>query len=120
MTPDVDQRWQRRFDAAARRLATKERAIAFLGGRCQICGYDGCPAAFDFHHPDPQSKDFTISSRTVWSAALERELRKTVLLCANCHREVHAGWYPSYVDSDEDERGGSLYESDDWEPPQSG
>lgn len=113
----LDERWERNFEAYRRRLAIKERAVAFLGGRCRICGYDKCPAAFDFHHTDPRTKDFTISNRTVWSEALEKELRKTVLLCATCHREVHAGWHPAYLEDDEVERSGSLYE-EDWEPPE--
>jgi hypothetical protein len=113
---DLDERWQRNFEAAQKRLALKERAVAFLGGRCRICGYSRCPAAFDFHHQDPRTKDFTISDRTVWSDALEAELRKTSLVCANCHREVHAGWHAGYIEDDEAERSGSLYD-EDWEPP---
>lgn len=96
MSPDS--RWQRNFTASQQRSVLKEQAIAYLGGRCRICGYDRCPAAFDFHHPDPWTKDFTISDRIVWSEALETELKKTILLCSNCHREVHAGWHPSYLD----------------------
>ena len=111
---DLDERWQRNLEAYQKRLATKERAVALLGGRCHICGYDKCPSAFDFHHPDPRTKDFTISNRTVWSEALERELRKTVLLCATCHREVHAGWHAGFIEDDEMERSGSLCD-DDWE-----
>jgi len=44
------------------------RVIIALGGRCQQCGYDRSIAALDIHH--------TISG-------------KTILLCANCHREAH-------------------------------
>lgn len=109
---DLDLRWQRNLEAHQKRLALKEQAIAYLGGRCQICGYDRCPAAFDFHHPDPRTKDFTVSVKTVWSEALEAELRKCVLLCSNCHREVHAGWHAGLIEDDELERGGSLYEED--------
>lgn len=116
MTPaeDLDQRWQRNFEATQKRLALKERAVAFLGGKCHICGYDKCPAAFDFHHTDPRTKDFTISNRTVWGPELESELRKTVLLCATCHREVHAGWHAGFLEDDELERSGSLYD-EDWD-----
>lgn len=110
---DLDERWHRNFEAYQRRLALKQRAVDFLGGKCHICGYDKCPAAFDFHHTDPRTKDFSISERTVWSAALEVELHKTVLLCANCHREVHAGWHAGFIEDDEMDRSGSLYDDED-------
>lgn len=28
-------------------------AIAYKGGKCQICGYDKCVGALEFHHLDP-------------------------------------------------------------------
>lgn len=108
----LDERWQRNFEAAGKRADLKERAVAHLGGRCTVCGYDKCPSAFDFHHIDPDEKDFVISSKTSWEA-IEPELKKCVLLCANCHREVHAGWHPRLLNLDEG-RGGDRYELD-WE-----
>jgi len=68
-------------------------AIDHLGGQCSRCGYDRCGEALEFHHPDPSQKDFGISNRGYtrsWKAIRE-EIEKYVLLCANCHREVHAG-----------------------------
>lgn len=118
LADSYEQRWHRNFEAYQKRLALKQRAIDLLGGRCQICGYDRCPSAFEFHHTDPRTKDFSVSDRVAWSESLEAELKKTVLLCANCHREVHAGWHAGFLEDDEIERGGSLYESDDWEPPE--
>lgn len=93
---ELDERWHRNFDASRKRLHLKERAVAFLGGKCSICGYDKCPSAFDFHHLDSFTKDFTISEKASWDA-IEPELKKCVLLCSNCHREVHAGWHPQYL-----------------------
>lgn len=105
----LDERWLRNHEAAQKRLALKERAIAFLGGKCQGCGYDRCPAAFDFHHVDAQEKDFEISSRMAWTPALEEELRKCVLLCSNCHREAHAGWRSEFIQLEEEGGGGGYY-----------
>jgi hypothetical protein len=65
-----------------------------MGGRCQICGYNqDCPAAFDFHHRDPEEKLFSIGAAGLlgrWEDLL-RELAKCVLLCCRCHAEVHSG-----------------------------
>lgn len=73
-----------------RRRRLKERAIEYKGGKCARCGYDKkCPAVFDFHHLDPTKKDFAISGSCKSFERIRAELDKTVLLCANCHREVH-------------------------------
>jgi hypothetical protein len=70
--------------------SNKEKAVAYLGGACEICGYDKSPAAFDFHHRDPTQKDFNISKyRGASIEKIKPELDKCALLCANCHREVH-------------------------------
>lgn len=77
------------------RHETKARMVKAMGEKCQGCGYRGCPAAFDFHHFDPKEKDFGFgairASCKSWDRIVE-ELRKCVLLCANCHREVHSGY----------------------------
>jgi 5-methylcytosine-specific restriction endonuclease McrA len=75
-----------------RRRKIREKAIHYLGGKCQICGYGKCAEALEFHHLDGSSKDFGISSRghaRSWER-VRSELEKCMLLCANCHREVHA------------------------------
>lgn len=65
-----------------------------FGGKCICCGYDKCNSALEFHHINPEEKDFSfgaaMASPKAWSS-LVVELRKCVLLCSNCHREVHAG-----------------------------
>jgi hypothetical protein len=75
-----------------RRRKVKLKAIEYKGGRCEICGYDKCAGAFDFHHKDPNEKDFAIShnghSRS-WER-VKKEIDKCMLLCANCHREIHS------------------------------
>jgi len=78
---------------AKRRKRVREMAIGSLGGRCQICGYQRCRKALDFHHKDDSSKKFGISDKGYtrsWKA-IKEEVEKFYLLCANCHREVHAG-----------------------------
>ena len=73
------------------RQRTKLRAIEYKGGKCQRCGYDRCINAMDFHHVDPSQKEIRIGGSTRSWAKLKTELDKCVLLCANCHREFHAG-----------------------------
>ncbi|MEK9130575.1 MAG: HNH endonuclease signature motif containing protein [Patescibacteria group bacterium] len=76
-----------------RRRKVKEMAVEYLGGRCQVCGYNRCPKALDVHHRDPKRKSFGIAAKGYtrsWEA-IKRELNECVLICANCHREVHAG-----------------------------
>ena len=75
-----------------RRKYIKEKAIEYKGGSCVNCGYKKCVEAFEFHHLDPKQKDFAISknghSRS-WDK-VKKELDKCIILCANCHRELHS------------------------------
>ena len=74
----------------------KQKALVYKGGCCSKCGYSKCYAALEFHHLDPTTKDFNISSTRSWSwVRLKPELDKCVLLCSNCHREEHSTqeWY---------------------------
>jgi hypothetical protein len=73
-----------------RKINQKMKAIEYKGGKCQICGYNKCHGALEFHHRDPSEKDFTIAKICArkWEF-LKQELDKCDLLCSNCHREVH-------------------------------
>lgn len=74
----------------ARRNAIKEKAVAFLGGKCHYCGYNKCNRSMIFHHLDPSKKEFSISYARSYSwSKIEAELRKCILICSNCHGEVH-------------------------------
>jgi predicted HNH restriction endonuclease len=68
-------------------------AIQYKGAACEHCGLtllESNFAVFDFHHRDPAMKkaSFTKIRRWSWDRA-KKELDKTTLLCANCHRTVH-------------------------------
>ena len=75
------------------RHSIKVKLIEMLGGKCQTCEKVFHPAAFDFHHLDPKKKDFSITNafNNKTFEAIEREVKKCILLCANCHRIEHAG-----------------------------
>lgn len=74
----------------ARYIKLKLKAIKYKGGSCIKCGYKDCYAALDFHHRNPQHKEFSwkIMRRRSWKAVI-KELNKCDLLCCRCHREVH-------------------------------
>ena len=78
---------------AVRRLRLKKKLVESRGGKCQVCGYSRCLVALDFHHIDESTKLFGLSQRSLtnsWDKIL-LELKKCILVCANCHREIHAG-----------------------------
>jgi len=101
---DLDARWERNFKAWTRRRNLQETAVAYLGNKCQICGYGTCIEALDFHHVDPQEKDFNISDRITSFEAIKPELDKCELLCCRCHREVHAGMHPTHLVMEDEDR----------------
>lgn len=71
----------------------KLKAVEYMGGSCAICGYDKYVGALEFHHIDPSEKDFAIGANghtRKWEV-IKEELDKCVMLCGNCHSEVHAG-----------------------------
>lgn len=79
-----------------RRKGMRRKALEYKGARCEECGYDRCIEALEFHHLASDRKDFAVSSTGYtrsWNKIRE-ELDNCVLLCANCHREVHSSLQP--------------------------
>lgn len=78
---------------AERRKRLRVMAREYKGGKCMLCGYKRCPDALEFHHNNPNSKVFGLSVKGLtrsWER-IKKEIDKCVLVCANCHREIHAG-----------------------------
>jgi 5-methylcytosine-specific restriction endonuclease McrA len=76
-----------------RRKKLRELAREYKGGKCQLCGYKKSQRALSFHHRDPKKKSFGISMKGLtrsWDK-IRTEIDKCILLCANCHMEVHDG-----------------------------
>lgn len=68
----------------------KLKAVHYLGGKCSICGYCKSMRSLTFHHKDPSQKDFSIGKhKNLQWETVRLELDKCLLLCANCHGELH-------------------------------
>ena len=83
---------QRNTEAVIRtRRNNKIELIKYKGGKCSQCGYDKpVPTVYHFHHLNPEEKEFTIAqymSRKL--ETLKKEVDKCILLCGNCHAEMH-------------------------------
>lgn len=74
------------------RQKQKENIIYVMGGKCACCGYNRCNRALELHHLNPAEKEFTFAQNTnrAWSYVV-KELPKTIMVCSNCHREIHDG-----------------------------
>jgi len=85
----------KRCEIVPRELASKQKvvdAVKFLGMKmeCTRCGYNEHYAALTFHHLIPKEKSFNISSgKAVGREKLIEEMRKCIILCANCHNIEH-------------------------------
>ncbi len=96
--------WQRQYSeknrekhAAYRKAWAKAHPRTKLIEKAKIKGCAICeeksPVALDFHHIDPSQKKFSIGGYYLikTDAEVEEELAKCVVVCANCHRKIHAG-----------------------------
>lgn len=82
------------------RAIIKKWVVDEKDGACIICGYNKCLDALEFHHLNPNEKEFNISDRQLkysdWPL-IKTEIEKGVLVCSNCHKEIHAGMHPEYL-----------------------
>ena len=75
--------------ASLKNQRRKIKAVEYKGGKCELCNYDKNISALEFHHLNPEEKDFTISGYKCKWEVLKKELDKCILVCSNCHREIH-------------------------------
>lgn len=81
---DEKPRIERKRDIGIKRLANLK-----LNG-CALCGYNKCSRALDYHHIE--KKSFSLSRKGIkghTNKEIADEIAKCILLCANCHRELH-------------------------------
>lgn len=77
------------------RRRRKQNLVKVCGNACNICGYNKSFSALEFHHIVPEEKEYSIS-KTGTCHDIEKDLaevKKCILVCANCHREIHDGLY---------------------------
>jgi len=75
----------------ARRQKLVEELVG--GFECKICGYNKTKTNIHFHHVNPETKLFGLSTREMmlsWEKVKE-EIKKCLIVCSNCHGEIHAG-----------------------------
>lgn len=69
----------------------KKQAVKILGGKCLKCGYNKCIDALEFHHENPNVKEFKLGSGNTMSwKQYKEEAMKCILVCSNCHKEIHS------------------------------
>jgi len=93
--------WHQRNKARriARIYERKERLWEFYNqlkatSECDHCG-ENHPATLEFHHRDPQKKEFNLGKAVSVGYSIERikkEVAKCTVLCANCHAKEHYEW----------------------------
>ena len=70
----------------------KENLKKLCGNKCNLCGYNKTLRALEFHHIIPAEKSFQICDGRTRSIEVDiQEVEKCILVCANCHREIHEG-----------------------------
>lgn len=70
----------------------RKRLIDLKGSKCSVCGYNKNNSSLCFHHLNSEEKLFNIDARTCNGYSFERlvnEANKCLLLCHNCHMELH-------------------------------
>lgn len=72
----------------------KNDLIKLFGSKCCICGFNAFQEALEFHHVDPNTKEFGIGASNATTKSLEKQIieaRKCILVCSNCHKGIHYG-----------------------------
>lgn len=89
-----------------KRYYVKQKINEYKSDGCSLCGYNKCIDALEFHHVG-EDKQIEISKARTY-AMLKREIEKCILVCANCHREIHAGRIEGLVDINTVKTGNSM------------
>ena len=81
----------RKHQKTVLRRSMKLQAVRLLGGKCCKCGYNKCIDALEFHHENQDEKEFKLGSGNTMSwKDYKKEAMKCILVCSNCHKEIHS------------------------------
>lgn len=80
-----------RNPVTARLNKRKAALVNFLGGRCSFCGYNKCTRNIAFHHCFDKETGINATKMGKHLECLYREIRKCIMVCHNCHGEIHEG-----------------------------
>lgn len=76
------------------KMIFRKQIVLDRGGKCEKCGYKKNLAALCFHHKNPKEKEMGLHASSLLmakesQAKMKREIKKCLLLCSNCHMEIH-------------------------------
>ena len=84
------------YDINGYKTRNKKILLKYINlNKCEICGYNSCSASLDFHHTDPDNKIINIGRLLLDKGVMdikneiEIELNKCIVLCKNCHMNLH-------------------------------
>lgn len=84
-----------RKDALARSKQERQAKLRKFLRRVKAKGCSKCgekePCTIDFHHIKDKKFDIAFGVNRYGFSVIKDEMRKCVLVCANCHRKIHAG-----------------------------
>lgn len=94
---EYDKKWRKKNPEKVREYKKKQyqkyrRMLHELKiNGCALCGYDKCPDALSFHHVNSKDKKFCVCITNLHckDRKIIDEINKCILLCANCHWEIH-------------------------------
>jgi len=82
-----------------RRIANKDYVNTYKQNNpCVFCGMSNI-ACLDFHHTDETTKNKNVSQLVrdgVALGVLQKEIDKCIVVCGNCHADIHSGRKPQY------------------------
>ena len=81
---DEQRKYQRELRHKNRQLVQRYK----LWRRCDLCGYNRCAPALEFHHLGNKTRRVG-QMLNCSKKRIKQEISKCTLLCANCHREQH-------------------------------
>lgn len=85
---EIAERVESRLETREKR---KNKLIALFGNQCGECEKAYKPYMYDFHHVNPEIKEFKLSGDNLlrkWKTVLQ-EAHKCKMVCPNCHRYLH-------------------------------